>query len=502
MEYTSYNCKPFKFETTWILYNFTLLFPLLRCSLHVAMQYNSLEVVKVLLKYGVDPNEPLGLSGQTKSRRSSYQSSCGTDGSSPVTGPGLPYSLTSQPPCDQQDRHLTPSPTLVIHGPDSPSLTTLDQRLGLKTPEEIRRVAESGRVQCSGDLSQHGVSLPPGSPASTARPSSKTHQNHCGHNHLHHPQHPQQQQHNQHHQQQQHNQHQQQQQHNQHQQQHNQWPSPSLAPSSHPIRQTGNVTGPRSRNLEPPGRSPGMRRANSPVCHLPEIVETVIEDGFQYAIHYTREELFNLPCLFLAVVEGNSYFVHLLLRYGAKPNIQDLCGCSPLHLACCPDFHNVDIIRILLRYGAKIYLNNAQADSPFTLWPEILHEQKEVVRAALTRVCSLKPAAKSRSRTPSGPCPHSKDSPPTLTPVQDSTVASSHRSGSVSRFFKRLSSEPKPRMSREKRSLAREESSVFYSDAGRDRTYSTGSCKSLRSRHLSSYVQEDLDSDMSLVSPA
>ncbi|RUS80014.1 hypothetical protein EGW08_012222 [Elysia chlorotica] len=438
-----------------------------RCSLHIAMQHNSLDVVKVLLKYGVDPNEPQGQSVQAKSRRSSYQSSCGTDSSSPVACLGLGHHQAAST-CEHSDQRLSPSPTLVIQAPDSPVISRLEDQ-----PES--RTLSSGHWrhrQHSADQSQHiPQPAPASSPTTTARcaaHAAKTHQNQLG---QHHQQHP------------------------------NQGPSPS--PFSLSTLRAGSAAGTRGRTLEPPGRSPSSRRAASHVCQLPEIVETVIENGFQYGNHYTKDELFNLPCLYLAVVEGNPYFVQLLLRYGATPNIQDMCGCSPLHLACCPEFHNIEIIRILLRYGAKVTLTNAQADTPLTLWPSVLDEQKAVIRTALSQVPGFPPASKARSRTPSGPCHHSKESPPTLSPAPDAlTHGASNRSGSVSRFFKRLSSDPKARPPREKKSLMREESSVFYSEAGRDRAYSSGSHKSLKSRHLSSYVQEDPDSDISFHIPS
>ncbi|GFN90724.1 ankyrin repeat domain-containing protein 54 [Plakobranchus ocellatus] len=431
-----------------------------RCSLHLAMQHNSLDVVKVLLKYGVDPNEPQGLAHHFKSRRSSYQSSCGTDGSSPPVGTNLPgQGLLHQ--CnhsEQSERRLSPSPTLGVQSPGSTRLARIE-KAEPKMSDDALRTADSASVTLS-QSSEHRQMI---SQSSTKHGTQvvKCHLNQSS-NHL---------------------------------------PSNTcqnmLSTSPYSTHRPC-YSSVRSKSLELPGRSPCIKRANSPVCHLPEIVETVIEDGFNFGIHYNREELFNLPCLYLAVVDGNSYFVQLLLRYGARPNTQDLYGCSPLHLACCPEFHNIDIIRILLRFGAKVHLKNAQADSPFTIWPEVLNEQRAVIRAALSRLSTFQ-LATTRSRTPSGPCNHFKESPPTLTPPQDTTISASNRSGSVSRFFKRLSSDPKSRPIRDKRSLAREESSAYCSEASRDRTYSTGSCKSMRSRLHSSYVQEDLDSDLSLL---
>ncbi|GFR82859.1 26S proteasome non-ATPase regulatory subunit 10 [Elysia marginata] len=323
---------------------FSLLF---RCSLHTAVLNNSLDVVKVLLKYGVDPNEPQGLPGLPKSRRSSYQSSCGTDGSSPVAGLGVPGSQVASPsPCEHLDQRLSPSPTLIIQGPDSPKLSRLDERLGSRTPDEQRKAADivhGHRCHVSIDHSQHYISHSRSPTSSQASVTARLGPNVCK-SHQHQGSHT-------------------------YQQQSNLTASSSVTvSSSHSTIRTG-ATSARGKTLEPPSRSPGNRRANSPACQLPEIVETVIEDGFNYGTHYTRDELFNLPCLYLAVVEGNPYFVQLLLRYGALPNIQDLYGCSPLHLACCAEFYNIEIIRILLRCGAKIYLENALSDSPFNLWP-------------------------------------------------------------------------------------------------------------------------------------
>lgn len=360
----------------------------------MAIQHNSTDVLKVLLKYGVDPNEPSSTAQQTRSRRSSQHSNSDVQSpTAPVTG--APSCLHQQ--CLQSEQSS--------HGP-------------------VHELAQEGHHQSTDEHTK----LPP-------------------------PQHHQ----------------------------------------EHGPKCARRLNDTSSSCFS---RSPGNNASGLHTSQLPNIIETVVETEFSFATIYTRDELINLPCLFQAVVEGSSHIVQLLLRYGAQPNTQDVRGCSPLHLACSTEFHNLDIIRSLVKYGGRIHLKNVQGVSPFTLWPDILNEQRGVIRAALARV-SVLPNQKPRSRASTGTSHHTRDSPLSLTPTHDSTALISHRSGSISRFFKRLSSDQKAR-SRDRR-ITRDESSVFSTDAARERTYSIGSYRSQRSRHLSSCVQEDLESDISQV---
>lgn len=381
-----------------------------RSSLHIAIQYSSLDVLKVLLKYGVDPNEPSAI--HSKSRRSSQY------GSSEAPSPTIPAILL---PGFQhaEPRQAPPIPTL------SQPIPTLSPPIPTQPPQEHQFYLDDARTDTDSSQSRQRLSI--NTPTST----SFKHSRRCS-----------------------------------------DWPSL--------ISVGGN------------SRTPGVGRSCHYNQHLPEIVETSVENGFNFSAHYSKDDLMNLPCLYLAVVDGNPYVVQLLLRYGAQPNVQDTHGCSPLHLACCQEYFNLENIRSLLKYGGRVHLKNVNQDTPFSLYPDIVNEQRGVVRAALTRLTLPQPG-KPRSRTSTVTSQNIRDYPLPPTPSHDPST--SGRSGSVSRFFKRLSSDPRPR-GRDRR-ITRDESSTFVSEALRERTYSIGSCKS---RHYSTCVQEDMESDISLVS--
>ncbi|KAK7011147.1 ankyrin repeat domain-containing protein 54, partial [Biomphalaria glabrata] len=379
-------------------------------SLHVAIQYSSIDVLKVLLKYGVDPNEPSNFTSRSR-RNSNYSSS-------DVVSPTVPYISL---PGVQQHSHSE------ISRQHSPSPHSHSSEQPYTCEEEKQHLTHA--TQTSSSTTSISQSVKQSTSSKIARRSYE-------------------------------------------------WGSLSS--------QTSGVT-----------RSPASSRAGPFAAHLPEIVETSVENGFNFSEHYSKDELLNLPCLYLAVVDGNPYVVQLLLRYGAQPNVQDSHGCSPLHLACSQDYFNLENIRSLLKYGAKIHMKNVNQDSPCSLYPDIVSEQKAVVRTALARINIVVQPSKPRSRTSTITNPALREYPMPSTPTHDQT-ASSSRSGSVSRFFKRLSSDARPRGRR----ITRDESSNFTSDVMRERTYSSGSCKSLRSRHYSSCVVDDLESDFSMVRKA
>lgn len=387
-------------------------------------------MLKVLLKYGVDPNEPSNNTLQSKSRRNSHHTS--TDAVSPIIPSISVPCLPPPPPPSQQQQQLCgesrqPSPTLILPPQDN-------------SPYDDR--SEAGHPCSSRAQTAAVVSQVPS--CSSANQSLK--QNH------------------------------------------------SLQSTTSWLR--GHR---RSSDLTPcsssaPTRSPvSGHKGLLGAPHLPEIVETAAESGFNFSAHYGKDELLNLPCLYLAVVDGNPYVVQLLLRYGAQPNVQDAHGCSPLHLACSQEYFNLENVRSLLKHGGRIHLKNLSNDTPFSLYPDVVGEQRSVVRAALARVTFVQPPGKPRSRASTVTSQNFRDCPLPPTPTHEQMV--SCRSGSVSRFFKRLSSDPRPRSRR----ITRDESSNFTSDVVRERTYSSGSCKSLRSRHFSSCVQDDMESDISLV---
>lgn len=104
-----------------------------------------------------------------------------------------------------------------------------------------------------------------------------------------------------------------------------------------------------------------------------------------YDEHYTREALYVLAPLFLAVAVGNATMVHLLLKYGASPKIQDKYGVTPLHLATCQHKVSWSCIRLLLERGAKIEIPNNQGVRPFELLDTDLRiMQKSLVEDAFS----------------------------------------------------------------------------------------------------------------------
>lgn len=258
---------------------------------------------------------------------------------------------------------------------------------------------------------------------------------------------------------------------------------------------------------------------------LPDIAESesesgsVLDLGVTYSGGAGCDDLLCLPPIYLAVVEGRSQALRLLLRYGASPHVQDRHGCTPLHLACCPEFFNADCVFFLLRYGAKVNAQNCVNVSPFLLYPKVAEEQRALVFTALSRVHELmskQSSGNSSSTSASTPTARAGGNPGGHDhPGAGHGVGGTQRSGSISRFFKRLSSESRSR-GRE-RKITRDEtaaaaaaaaataggtsavSAAMFSDV-RDRTSSFSSCKSLRSRHLSSCVVEDFESDVSVVS--
>lgn len=101
--------------------------------------------------------------------------------------------------------------------------------------------------------------------------------------------------------------------------------------------------------------------------------------------HYSREGLFVLAPIFLAIAIGDARVVQLLLRYGASPNIQDEYGVTPLHIATCQQRLSYTCIRLLLERGAKIEIPNKRGVRPLQLMEQDLRIlQKSLVDDAFS----------------------------------------------------------------------------------------------------------------------
>uniref|UniRef100_A0A0L8FQK7 Uncharacterized protein n=1 Tax=Octopus bimaculoides TaxID=37653 RepID=A0A0L8FQK7_OCTBM len=197
---------------------------------------------------------------------------------------------------------------------------------------------------------------------------------------------------------------------------------------------------------------------------------------FEFSFNYSQDELFNLPVLYLAIVNANAPAVDLLLKYNANPNIQDRHGVTPLHLASCADFYNEKCIRHLMKHGAKIHMQTFFGVSACNIRPTLDKEQLDVIKEMMKLEISTKCQSKIYNMGVS----------------QDSSTSSS----GVSRFFKRLNSE---KLKFKDRRVALTES--FIESDLAERT-STSSYRSARSRQQSNRfsITDDTETDISMQS--
>nr|KAG5714334.1 hypothetical protein BaRGS_018551 [Batillaria attramentaria] len=159
------------------------------------------------------------------------------------------------------------------------------------------------------------------------------------------------------------------------------------------VESTGGLPEDHSAGVAPTPGASGLRGSVSRL-QLPEIVETESEccssgSAFDIAATYSGpggDDLLVLPPLFTAVLEGRARAVRLLLRYGACPHVTDRHGCTPLHLACTPEFLSPECVYLLLRAGAKVNVANCAGVTPYLLYPKVVEEQRNLVSTALSRI--------------------------------------------------------------------------------------------------------------------
>ena len=175
-----------------------------------------------------------------------------------------------------------------------------------------------------------------------------------------------------------------------------------------------------------------------------------------------------------------------------------------------------------------MHVKNCSGVTPFLLYPKVAELQRSLVTSALTRIPpatgSTHPPHVSKKRgsgagglggttgiTAASPHPNPLASDPA---APSTSTGENQRSGSVSRFFKRLSSKSRSLGRERKGTAAGQDEGTTTSSGGaaapaistatftemRERASSLSSCRSFRSRHYSSCVVDDLESDISLVS--
>lgn len=94
-----------------------------------------------------------------------------------------------------------------------------------------------------------------------------------------------------------------------------------------------------------------------------------------YEDEYTRDRLFTLPPLFLAVALNNSAIIRELIEFGANVNVIDPYGVTPLHLCLCQEHISRACLQLLVQSGAKMRFKNKQSFAPFELVDPMLTEE-------------------------------------------------------------------------------------------------------------------------------
>ena len=109
-----------------------------------------------------------------------------------------------------------------------------------------------------------------------------------------------------------------------------------------------------------------------------------------FACIYTVDVLQMLPPLFLAVAERNVAALRSLLLHGASPNIQDVHGCTPLHLAASLHFQSWPCATALIEHGGKVHVTNKQGITPCDLSPDLAQEQIRLLSDTLLLTAVLR----------------------------------------------------------------------------------------------------------------
>lgn len=115
---------------------------------------------------------------------------------------------------------------------------------------------------------------------------------------------------------------------------------------------------------------------NCNICKFNKTGSTSSETKIDSVNYCSYNYLITLPPLFLSISKCNHKATHLLLSYGACPNIQDCFNNSPLHVAAAKPNPCYECIYLLLKYHANCLLSNFNKVTPIQILNLVIEEKK------------------------------------------------------------------------------------------------------------------------------
>lgn len=275
-------------------------------ALHLAIENNAYDVVVLLLKYGIDPNEPgVNPDGIDSWRRSSHAS----DESAPLQ--------------NNNDNRLTINNLLLINSSSREPLIPSSSYRSTNSPNLLSPI--SGTSHFNTNLNMNNANQPMNVPSIYFALNS----------------------------------------------------SPSSINSD--LSSIGRYSTPTK-----------MIHVRSDLDSSLKIVH-VNQNGnpISYEDEYTRENLYSLAPIFLAVTSNYAPIVRELINYGANVNVCDRHQVTPLHLILCQQHISRSCLTLLIQNGAKVTWKNVQGIAPYHFTDnknEMIQLQKCIIDNAFAQI--------------------------------------------------------------------------------------------------------------------